>query len=142
VKTNKHQTLRLVEVQGGVHAKDLVHHFGYSSGTARSYLSYLGRQDLIERMGQGHVLTDRGQTRLQYFEVAGCGHPACPLCEGKAGQFTCPRCGHQLPTKEARILPERDFLVVLRHTGVYCPWCFKLLFTEKQAQLLHVPKEA
>ena len=142
MKTNKHQTLRLVDGKRGVQAKDLVHHFGYSPGTARSYLSYLGRQDLLERIGQGHVLTDRGRTRLQYFEVAGCGDPACPLCEGKAGYFTCPRCGYQLFTKEARILPERDFLIVRRHAGVYCPRCQKFLFPEEQARWLHIPNEA
>jgi hypothetical protein len=44
--------------------------------------------------------------------------------------------------KEARILPERDFLVVVRHPAVYCPQCFKLIFTESQAVLLGIPKEA
>ena len=142
MKTNKHQTLLLVRTKGGVQAKDLVRQFGYSPGTARSYLSYLKRQDLLARTGQGHVLTGRGWTRLQYFNVAGCGHPACPLCDKKAGYFTCSRCGYQLPIKEARILPERDFLLVCRHAGVYCPRCLRLLFTEPQAQLLKIPKAA
>ena len=142
MKTNKHQTLLLVRTKGGVQAKDLVRQFGYSPGTARSYLSYLKRQDLLARTGQGHVFTERGWARLQYFNVAGCGHPACPLCDKKAGYFTCTRCGYQLPTKEARILPERDFLLVCRHAGVYCPRCLKLLFTEPQAQLLKIPKAA
>ena|ERR1022692_1909201 len=142
MKTNKHQTLILVYTKGGVHAKDLVQQFGYSPGTARSYLSYLKRQDLLTRIGQGHVLTERGGARLQYFDVAGCGHPACPLCDRKAGSFTCSRCGYQLPIKEARMLPERDFLLVCRHAGVYCPRCLKLLFTEPQAQLLKIPKAA
>ena len=142
MKTNKHQTLLLVRTKGGVQAKDLVRQFGYSPGTARSYLSYLKRQDLLARTGQGHVFTERGWARLQYFDVAGCGHPSCPLCDKKAGYFTCSRCGYQLPTKEARILPERDFLLVCRHAGVYCPRCLKLLFTETQAQLLKMPKAA
>ena len=139
MKTNKHQTLILVHTRGHVQAKDLVQQFGYSPGTARSYLSYLKRQDLLARTGQGHVFTERGWARLQHFDVAGCGHPACPLCDKKAGYFTCARCGYQLPTKEARILPERDFLLVCRHAGVYCPRCLKLLFTEPQAQLLKIP---
>jgi DeoR-like helix-turn-helix domain len=142
MKTNKHQTLLLVRTNGHVEAKDLVRQFGYSPGTARSYLSYLKRQDLLARTGQGHVFTERGWDRLQYFNVAGCGHPACPLCDKKAGYFTCSRCGYQLPTKEAQILPERDFLQVYRHAGVYCPRCLKLLFTEPQAQLLKIPKAA
>ena len=121
MKTNKHQTLTLVSTQGHVQAKDLVQRFGYSPGTARSYLSYLKRQDLLVRIGQGHVLTERGGARPQYFNVAGCVHPACPFCDKKAGYFNCPRCGYQLPVKEARILPARDFLLVFRHAGVYYP---------------------
>ncbi len=139
MKTNKHQTLTLVYTKGHVQAKDLVQRFGYSPGTARSYLSYLKRQNLLARIGQGHVFTERGWARLQYFDVAGCSHAACPLCDKKAGYFTCARCGYQLPTKEARILPEHDFLLVCRHAGVYCPRCLKLLFTEPQAQLLKIP---
>jgi len=106
MKTNKHQTLILVHTKGSVQAKHLVEQFGYSSGTARSYLSYLKRQDLLARIGQGHVLTERGGARLRYFDVAGCGHP--------------------------------DFLVLVRHAGVYCPRCLKLLFPEAQAQLLKI----
>ena len=60
MKTNKHQTLILVHTKGRVQAKDLVQQFGYSPGTARSYLSYLKRQDLLARTGQGHVFTERG----------------------------------------------------------------------------------
>ena len=88
MKTNKHETLMLVHTKGGIQTKDVVQQFGYSPGTARSYLSYLKRQDLLARTGQGHVLTERGEARLHYFDVAGCGHPACPLCDKKAGYFT------------------------------------------------------
>lgn len=116
MKTNKHQTLLLVRTKGGVQAKDLVRQFGYSPGTARSYLSYLKRQDLLARIGQGHVFTERGWARLQYFDVAGCGHPACPLCDKKAGYFTCSRCGYQLPTKGCVFCPNAIFCwcVVMR----------------------------
>ena len=141
MKTNKHQTLLLVKRKGGVRAQDLGDAFAYSPGTARSYLSYLGRQDLLQRTGAGHVLTDRGENRLDYFEVAGCADPDCPRCQGKAGYFACPRCGHHLPVREARILPEKDFLLVRRHAGVYCPRCLKLLFYEEQARLLRIPQE-
>ena len=142
MKTNKHNTLLLVQTKGFVRAKDLVQQFLYSPGTARSYLSYLKRQDLLARTPQGHILTERGGTRLQYFDVVGCGHPACPLCDKKRGHFTCPRCGYELPMKEARILPERDFFVVVRHAGVYCPRCLVLLFSEAQALLLKIPRQA
>ncbi len=141
MKTNKHQTLLLVRKKGGVHSRDVVQHFGYSPGTARSYLSYLGRQSLVGRMGAGYVLTERGQDRLQYFEVAGCADPACPLCQGKAGYLTCPNCGYEMPKQKAKILKERNFFVVVRHAGVYCPWCLKLIFSEAQARLLGIREE-
>jgi len=141
MKTNKHYTLRLVQKQGRLRAQDLVDQFGYSPATARSYPSYLKGQDLLERSTTGHTLTIKGTTRLQHFDVAGCPHPDCPLCKSKAGSFTCQLCGYQMPAKEARILPERDFLVVVRHAGVYCPWCMKLIFSESQALLLGIPKE-
>ena len=142
MKTNKHQTLVLVENKRAVRARDLVQHFDYSPGTARSYLSYLRRQDLLQRMGAGYVLTEKGQNRLHFFEVTGCRDPACPLCQGKTGYFTCLRCGYQTPKKKANILKQRDFLFAVRHPGVYCPRCLKLILTEYQAELLGVPKEA
>jgi hypothetical protein len=141
MKTNKHLTLRLVKGNGTVQARDLVREFRYSPATARSYLSYLGRQDLLRRLGLSHGLTGKGEDRLRYFDVAGCAHPACPLCQRQTGSYQCPRCGYQLATKEARLLPERDFLLAVRHAGVYCPRCLKLLFPEAQALLLGIPRE-
>ena len=141
MKTNKHQTLLLVNKQRGVHSRDVVLHFGYSPGTARSYLSYLSRQGLVERSGSSYVLTERGQDRLQYFEVVGCADPRCPRCQGKSGFLTCPRCGYEVPRQKAKILKEQSSLFVVRHAGVYCPRCWKLLFSESQAQLLGIRAE-
>jgi hypothetical protein len=141
MKTNKHQTLLLVSKQRGVRPRDMVQHFGYSPGTARSYLSYLSRQGLLERMGASYLLTERGHDRLQYFEVAGCADPACPLCQGKAGVLTCPSCGYQVPKQKAKIRKEKDFFFVIRHAGVYCPWCLKLIFSEARARLLGIREE-
>jgi DeoR-like protein with HTH domain len=141
MKTNKHQTLLLVNKKRGVRPRDVVQHFGYSPGTARSYLSYLSRQGPVERFGVSYVLTARGQDRLQYFDVAGCADPACPLCQGKAGYLTCPSCGYQIPKQKAKILNEQDFFFVVRHAGVYCPWCWKLIFSETQARLLRIREE-
>ena len=115
--------------------------FAYSSATARSYLSYLSRQDLLARASAGHTLTAKGTARLQYFDVVGCPHPDCPLCESKTGLFICPRCGAEVAKQDTKILPERDFLVVVRHAGVYCPWCLKLIFSESQALPLGISKE-
>lgn len=141
MKTNKHQTLLLVRKQGGVRSRDVVDHFGYSSGTARSYLSYLGRQGLLERLRAGYTLTEKGLDRLQYFDAAGCADPACPLCQGKAGSLTCPSCGYQIQWRKAKILKELDFLFMIRHAGVYCPSCWKLIFSATQARLLGIREE-
>ncbi len=95
----------------------------------------------MERIGASYVLTERGQDRLQYFEVAGCADPACPLCQGKAGYLTCPSCGYQMAKQKAKIRKEKDFFLVLRHAGVYCPSCWKPIFGEAQARLLGIREE-
>jgi hypothetical protein len=141
MKTNKHQTLLLVKTKQSVRAKDLLSAFGYSAPTARSYLSHLKRQELLERISAGHVLTEKGRNRLQFFDVSGCTDPACPLCQRKTGFITCPRCAYHMPNTHARILPKQDFLVMIRHAGVYCPRCWKPLLGETQAQLMGIPKE-
>ena len=136
------QTLLLVKTKQAVRAKDLVQAFGYSAPTARSYLSHLKRQDLLERVSVGHVLTEKGRTRLQFYDVTGCTDAACPLCQCKTGLLTCPRCAYQMPHTQARILPTQDFLLMIRHAGVYCPRCWKSLLSEAQAVLMGIPKEA
>jgi hypothetical protein len=145
MKTNKHQTLLLVKKKGAVRAHNLVHQFDYSSGTARSYLSHLMRQGLLERTSHGHTLTDRGRERLQYFEAFGCDHPGCPLCEAKKKEhFTCKTCGWQLPKKKARIGSVWHPPHFRLEKAVYCPnpfiLCYERLFTEKQAQLIGIPE--
>ena len=142
MKTNKHQTLLLIKAKLSVRAKDLVEAFGYSAATARSYLSLLKRQELLDRSERGHGLTNKGLARLQFFDVSGCADPVCPLCQHKTGQVTCPRCDYHLSKEEIRLLPGRDFLVVVRHAGVYCPRCWKLLLSEAQAQIMGIPREA
>ena len=78
---------------------------------------------------------------MRYFEVAGCPHPDCLLCERKTGSYICPRYGYEVDKQNAKILPERDFLVVVRHAGVYCPWYLNLIFPESQALLLGLLEE-
>jgi hypothetical protein len=90
----------------------------------------------------GHNLAEKGLARLHFFDVSGCTDPACPLCQHKTGQITCRRCDYHLSKEEICVLPERDFLVVVRHAGVYCPWCWKPLLSEAQAQLMGIPREA
>ena len=88
------------------------------------------------------MLTEKGQTRLQFFDLSGCADAACPSCQRKSGFMICPRCAYQMPNRQARILPKLDFLVLVRHAGVYCPRCWKPLLNEAQAQLMGIPKEA
>lgn len=92
-------------------------------------------------MGSSYGLTEKGDDRLQYFDVTGCPDVGCPLCKGKAGYLSCPNCGYQVPRREARILKEKDFFFAVRHTGVYCPRCLKLMFGEAQARLLGIREE-
>lgn len=142
MKTNKHQMLLFIERNEKIRARDVVSQFDYSPGTARSYLSYLTRQGLLECTPLGHILSEKGRTRLRYFEAMGCSGLDCPLCKGKkAGHYTCTRCGYELPKDKAVILPEWDFILGVRHAGVYCPRCKKQIFTEKQALLIGIRKE-
>ncbi len=142
MKTNKHQTLLLASSNEAIRSHDIVAHFGYSPGTARSYLSYLSRHGLLERTTSGYVLTQKGKERLEYFEAAECHSFDCPLClEKKANHFTCPDCGHEIPKKEARISLEKENLFYKIHAGVYCPECGELIFDEKKALLLGIQKE-
>ena len=141
MKTTKHATLLLVKTRGGVRAQDLVRESRYSSATARSYLSHLARQGLLQRMGGGYTLTDKGRARLAFFSVMGCDHAQCPLCEEKLGSFTCPRCGYRLPRDKARLRPARDFLLVWRPAGVHCSLCLSQILTEPQARALGVLEE-
>ena len=142
MKTNKHQTLSFIKDNGPVRARDIVNQFGYSSGTARSYLSYLRRHGLLERTGTGYVLNDKGKERLEFFEAMGCSAFDCAICDlKKTGYLTCPRCGYEMPKEKARLLPEADFLLAVRHAGVYCPLCQKLILTETQAKLIGIKGE-
>ena len=141
MKTNKHQTLLFIQGKGGALSRDIVSQFAYSPATARSYLSYLARQGLLEKRGPGYVLTQKGQGRLKHFEVMGCDRTDCPLCQGKMGFFTCSLCGYQLPQKRARILPEFDFLLLWRPGGVHCPLCLSQIMTVEQARLVGVREE-
>jgi len=142
MKTNKHQTLLLTKNNEAIRARDIVTQFDYSSGTARSYLSYLARHGLLERTVTGYVLTEKGKERVEHFETAGCSSFDCSLClERKAGHFACPECGYELPKQEARMLPDKDYIFVMRHAGVYCPECDEIIFDEKQALLLGIQKE-
>jgi hypothetical protein len=141
MKTNKHQTLLLVKKLKGVHSRDIVRYFAYSLGTARSYLSHLGSQGLLERIGANYGLSARGEDRLQYFEVTGCPDVRCPLCQGKTGSLTCPGCSHQVPKREARLSQEKDYFLAVRHKGVYCPRCMKLILSAPQARLLGIREE-
>ncbi|MFI5304915.1 MAG: DeoR family transcriptional regulator [Nitrospiria bacterium] len=142
MKTNKHQTLLLANQKESIRSQDIVTQFDYSPGTARSYLSYLGRHGLLTRTNRGYIMSERGKERLQFFETNGCDMFDCPLCEfKKAGYLTCPWCGFQKSKAKARIFLEQDFLIATRNLGVYCSLCQLQIMTEKQAQILGIRKE-
>lgn len=141
MKTNKHQTLLLVKAKGAAQARDVVQAFKYTPGTARSYLAHLGRQDLLQRTIEGHILTTKGKNRLQFFEVAGCANPDCPRCQGKAGSFTCPTCGCMVQKDNARLKASWETVFFKREAGVFCQVCQAQMFTEEQARLAGIREE-
>lgn len=87
------------------------------------------------------MLTEKGRKRLDFFKTKGCGNYPCPLCHEKSPSYVCPLCGYELPCNSAKLLPERDFLIVLRPAGVICPRCLSLILTETQAKLAGVREE-
>jgi hypothetical protein len=141
MKTNKHKTLLLAKKTHPLHARHLTQYFDYAPGTARSYLSRLGRQSLLERIPGGYRLTKKGHDRLRYFDVFGCSRPGCPFCKGKCGFLTCPGCGNRMSKQSARIRKEKDFFLVLRHAGVYCDVCPALIIDEVQARKIGIDWE-
>jgi DeoR-like helix-turn-helix domain len=134
MKTNKHKTLLLAGNTQPLHARHLVTQFKYAPGTARSYLSHLSRQGLLERTSGGYALTKKGSDRIRYFDIFGCGRPACPYCKGKSGCLTCPACGNRMSKQTARISEEWDYLVLHRRAGVYCDRCSALVLEEDLAR--------
>jgi predicted methyltransferase len=141
MKTNKHKTLLLAKNQRTLDSHDLVRKFAYSPGTARSYLSHLGWQGLLKRENRKYSLTEKGHSRLRYFAIFGCPHPMCPLCKGKMGNLTCPNCENRIPREKARILKQRNYLLVVRQAGVYCHFCLAMILDEVHAIRLRIRPE-
>jgi hypothetical protein len=141
MKTNKHKTLLLARKTQPLHARHLRLHFDYAPGTARSYLSRLGRQGLLERTRGGYGLTKKGYDRIRYFDIFGSARPGCPFCRGKSGYLTCPACGSRMSKQEARIRKEKDYFLVVRHEGVYCDKCSTLIMDGDQARQIGIAKE-
>lgn len=138
MKTNKHKTLLLAKSQGTINSRDLMRKYEYSPGTARSYLSHLGRQGLLERAYGKYALTEKGHSRIRYFAIFGCRRPGCPLCLGKLGHLTCPICEHRIPVEQATILKKKDYLLAVRQAGVYCDQCSAIILDEAQAQRMGI----
>jgi hypothetical protein len=141
MKTNKHRTLLLAKSQGTITSVDLMRKYKYSPGTARSYLSHLGRQGLLERANGEYALTEKGHSRIRYFAILGCRRPGCPLCLGKLGHLTCPNCEYRIPREQAKIRKQKDYLLAVRPAGVYCGHCSKVILGEAQAKHLGIPWE-
>ncbi len=90
MKTNKHKTLLLAKSQGAVTSRDLMRKYDYSAGTARSYLSHLGRQGLLHRANDSYVLTEKGHSHMRYFAIFVCRRPRVPSLLGEAGASNLP----------------------------------------------------
>ena len=60
---------------------------------------------------------------------------------GKSGYLTCPNCGQRMSKQGARIQKEKDYIFVLRHAGVYCDRCSRLILDETEALQLGFEKE-
>jgi len=43
--------------------------------------------------------------------------------------------------REAKIIKESDYIFVVRHAGIYCDQCLRLIFNETQARLLGIREE-
>lgn len=141
MKTNKHKTLRFARKLQIIHSRDLIRRFDYSPGTARSYLSHLGRQGLLGRVNGHYELTKKGHERVRYFDLFGCTHRACPLCQGKMGFLTCPNCGCRVLKQKATVRKKRDLFFVLRRAGVYCDKCSAMILDEAQAHQFGIAME-
>ena len=141
MKTNKHRTLLLAKSQGTITSRDLMRKYEYSPGTARSYLSHLGRQGLLERAYGKYTLTEKGHSRIRYFAVFGCRRPGCLLCMGKLGHLTCPNCEYRIPREQAKIRKQKDYLLVVRPAGVYCEYCSTMILDKVHAKHLGIPSE-
>jgi hypothetical protein len=141
MKTNKHKTLLLAKGQGTITWRDLMRRYEYSAGTARSYLSHLGRQGLLERANGTYALTEKGHSRIRYFAIFGCRRSGCPHCLGKLGHLTCPNCEYRIPRQQARIRKQKDYLLVLRPAGVYCEQCSAMILDEAQAKRMGIRAE-
>ena len=138
VKTNKHKTLLLVRSHRDINSHDLVRKYDYSPGTARSYLSHLGRQGLLAHSNGRYRLTEKGHGRIRYFAIFGCRRPGCPLCLGKLGHLTCPNCEHRIPIGQAIIEKKKDYLLAARPAGIYCGQCMAIILDEAQARRMGI----
>jgi hypothetical protein len=141
MKTNKHRTLLLAKNQGTITSRDLTWKYEYSPGTARSYLSHLGRQGLLERNNGTYALTEKGHSRIRYFVIFGCRRPGCPLCLGKLGHLTCPNCEYRIPREQAKIRKQKDYLLMVRPAGVCCEHCSAMILDKAHAKHLGIPWE-
>jgi len=131
----------LIKKKGAVSASDLVEQFQYSAATARSYLAYLTRQDLLLPNGPTRALSAKGEERLDFYEKAGCPDPRCPLCHRDSGGVKCRTCGSVYKLSELRIRALWETAFFSRAPGVYCEVCQAQIMTERQAGMIGVKAE-
>jgi hypothetical protein len=64
-----------------------------------------------------------------------------PALSGEKGVPDLPQLRASNVEARGKILKERDFFFVVRHTGAYYDRCLKLIFNEAQARLLGICAE-
>ena len=118
-----------------VYAFNLMQRFDLSDSGARTYLLYIERQGLVERLcNRQYRLTREGLNRLEWFDKYGCTSDDCPECTNKfkGEAITCEYCNHLLLFENLRI--EKKALLVRPKPGIYCPECGNYLMSVKMAE--------
>ena len=113
--------------------------FDYSPGTARSYLSHLGRQGLLGRAGAVTRLRKKA-TAHPLFRYLRLPRPGCPFAKGD-GAPNVPQLWISNIEQQAKIRKEKDYLLVVRQAGVYCDRCSALILDEIQARQIGIRGE-
>ena len=134
---NKHQALSQAIRQGELSTDDIVKNFGWDNATARSYLSKLGRQGLLDWGPYGWKPTEKGKNRLTFFDRLRCPREDCPLCKGREAGYKCRHCGHVLSEEDAGFTPRKkggipSLFRFSREGGVFCPRCRGRILTQSE----------
>jgi len=120
---------------GKIYSFNLMQRFNLSDSGARTYLLYIERQGLVERLCNAQYrLTREGLNRLEWFEKYGCTSNDCRECKDKfkGEAITCDYCNNLSMFEDLRI--EKEGLLIRPKPGVYCSHCENYLMSVKMAE--------